>query len=269
MKTSKTVAVAIVLSAALLAFASETPDQLRDQGLEALKAAQADETKIVEAARFLAQAAEAYEKAGNDDAAAELNSYLYWCKKRMTLEQTEAFAGTGESGKRIVEKLDAVATQKVEASEVGQWMKRAEDFEAAHPDNLLLCAIRYFEVADRFIGTQESLVAQKKSLDLLGRSKAVKEDRFSPVGEWCFKTPDGKRYIRTFMANGAFTTKNYDPKWSNGRWSMEGNVVVCTMSSGSKVFFSVIDKNTILNVKDPRHLLFKRVIAKGEGRDAP
>ncbi len=151
-------------------FAEDTPDQLRDKGFDALKAAQSDDTKIVEAARLLAQSAEAYEKAGNDSAASELGSYLFWCKKRMTLEQAEAFAGKGDTGKRIAERLNAVVAQKVEASDATKWLERADAFAAAHPKEPLLCAIRYFEVADRFIGAQESLIAQRKSLDLMGKA---------------------------------------------------------------------------------------------------
>jgi hypothetical protein len=161
---------AVVLATALSVFSAETPDQLRDKGFEALKASQVDETKTVEAARLLAQAAEAYEKAGNEDAASELNSYLYWCKKKMTLEQTETFAKTGDSGRRIAAKLDEVATRKVEPSDVGKWLEQAETFAKAHPNDPLLCAIRYFEVADRFVGAQESLIAQRKSLDLMGKT---------------------------------------------------------------------------------------------------
>ena len=156
----------------LSVFSAETPDQLRDKGFEALKAAQSDETKIVEAARLLAQAAEAYEKAGDESAATELGSYLYWCKKRMTLEQAETFSNTGDAGKRIAEKLNAVA-QKVEASDVGKWLEKADTFSSAHPNEPLLCAIRYFEVADRFVGAQESLIAQRKSLELMGKVAPV------------------------------------------------------------------------------------------------
>lgn len=176
----------------------------------------------------------------------------------MTLAQTEAFAGTGDSGKRVVEKLEAVATQKVEAGEVGQWMKRAEDFEAAHPKDPLLCAIRYFEVADRFTGTQESLVAQRKSLDILGKLKVSIPAKFSPVGEWIMKHPNGRTYKRIFLPDNTYTTANYYPAWANGTWSVNGKIVTFTSANGKTSSCSIAGSNKIVSNED-RRIVFERI----------
>ena len=164
----------LLLSAgALVMGADASPDQLRDQGFEALKAAQADEAKIVDAARLLAQAAEAYEKAGNENAATELNSYLYWCKKKMTLQQMDTFIAKGNGvAKAAVAKMEAVEKKVVKPEEAAIWLAKADGFAEASKDPFL-SAVRYFEVADRFIGSQESLIAQRKSLDLMGKAKLV------------------------------------------------------------------------------------------------
>lgn len=236
-----------ILAATLSLFSAETPDQLRDKGFEALKAAQSDETKTVEAARLLAQAAEAYEKSGNEDAASELNSYLYWCKKRMTLEQTETFARTGDSGRRIAAKLDLVTTRKVEPSDAGKWLERAEAFAKAHPNDSLLCAIRFFEVADRFVGAQESLIAQRKSLDLMGRSKRDVFATFSPIGRWTFlKAKDGKTYVQTFHPDGRFSIENYPiEKYSKGTWRVADGLVIQSVSERESSVITVQDENTM------------------------
>ncbi len=158
------------LSVGLVAMGADlTPDQLREQGLESLKAAQADESKIVEAARLLTKAAAAYEMAGNDDAATELNSYLYWCKKKMTLQQMDAFISVGSNeAKAALAKMEAVEKSAVKAEDAAIWLARADGFFEGSR-NPFLSAIKYFEVAERFIGSKESLIAQRKSLDLIGK----------------------------------------------------------------------------------------------------
>ncbi len=216
----KTVFFALILTSFALPGA-ETPNELRDRGLEALRAAQSDESKLVEAARVLAQAAGAYERAGNEPAAVELNSYLYWCKKRLTLAQSEVLAGKGDSGRRAASRMAAVADRKIEASEAEKWLQRAESFAQAHQKEHLLCAIRYFEVADRFTGSQESLVAQRKSLELMGKVKAVavkapvsreplESQRVFEFGRWTLAVPEKVANVvdaRTgrwwYMFNGA------------------------------------------------------------------
>jgi hypothetical protein len=247
--------IAAVLSFMFSMFAAETPDQIRDRGFEALKAAQSDDTKTVEAARLLAQAAEAYEKAGDDNAASELGSYLYWCKKRMTLAQAETFAKSGDSGKRITAKLDVVASQKVAATEAGKWLEKAEAFAVAHPNDPLLCAIRYFEVADRFVGSQESLIAQRKSLDLMGKVVPVSARRqalphassFTPIGTWEFKrSGSDKVYRRTFKQDNTFETEG-EPLvgYNGGTWEVKRAKLECLNMDQKFFTVDIIDSDTM------------------------
>jgi hypothetical protein len=58
-----------------------------------------------------------------------------------------------------------VADRDVGASEAADYFAKAEAFAAAHPAEHLKLAIRYFEVASRFAGTQAAMDAQKRSLD--------------------------------------------------------------------------------------------------------
>ena len=117
---------------------------------------------IVTAARCFAKAAALYEAQNDEEHAVETNSYLYWCKKKMTLADIEEFTKGLDTG--IAERVAAVA-KKVEVSEAQKWFERAEGFAEKHASDHLLVAIRFFEVADRFKGTEQSFTAQDRSLE--------------------------------------------------------------------------------------------------------
>ena len=79
-----------VLSCLLLAalFASaEDADDWRTKGISTLKLSQSDPSALVDAARNFAKAGELYSAAGDQEKSVEMNSFLYWCKKKMTLQQ--------------------------------------------------------------------------------------------------------------------------------------------------------------------------------------
>lgn len=159
-----------VLFASAAVFAGEAADDFRKQGIEAIKLAQSNPNQIVPAARFFAQAATQYEIEGNEDLASEMNSYLYWCKKKMNLEQINAFVDSGETA--VADRLNRVSTIEVKPDDAEAWMQRADTFSQANPDQHLLVAIRYFEVADRFKGSEISLKAQDLSLQAQQRIAA-------------------------------------------------------------------------------------------------
>ena len=206
---------ALLLSAgALVMGADASPDQLRDQGFEALKAAQADESKIVDAARLLAQAAEAYEKAGNENAATELNSYLYWCKKKMTLQQMDTFIAKGNGvAKAAVAKMEAVEKKVVKPEEAALWLAKADGFAEASKDPFL-SAVRYFEVASRFKGTPEGDQALEKSLNTLQKSRAQQEETASIVGKWKW----GPNIVTEFTSDGRMSKPG-----DYGTWKKDGS----------------------------------------------
>jgi len=80
--------------------------ELREKGIQALKQSETDAHAIVDAARSFAKAALAYSDAGDDSSVVEMNSFLYWCKKKMTLENIEEFK-RGEDSK-VADNLTAV-----------------------------------------------------------------------------------------------------------------------------------------------------------------
>lgn len=140
--------------------AAEEADEVFQKGLEALKSSESDQNAVVEAAKLLTKAANMYEKQGDDAKLVEVNSFLYWCKKKLTLKGAEEFKKTGTD---VIAKLDKVA-EKAPVTEAQSYYDRAETFAKLKVNDHMLIAIRFFEVADRFKGTDVSLQAQDRSL---------------------------------------------------------------------------------------------------------
>jgi len=139
---------------------------LKAKGIAALKESQQNADAIVPAAKAFLQAADLYTTAGADSDAQEMNSYLYWCKKKMNIKQMDKFLeaiGKGDQAEKAVKKLEAVSAAPA-ASDAEKYFANADGFAKSNPNEHLLIAIRYFEVADRFKGTDISMKAQEKSL---------------------------------------------------------------------------------------------------------
>src|SRR5262249_51548851 len=117
---------------------------------------------VVSAAIYFGQAADAYQAAGNTDKATEMNSFLYWCKKKMTLAQMDAFLKGGDAVNAAVAKRLNEVDAAAPANEAQMFFNRA--YAYAHPNEHLLIAVRFYEIADRFKGTDLSLQAQDRSL---------------------------------------------------------------------------------------------------------
>ena len=188
----KLFALFLTINLALLA-ADPTPEELREAGFAALKAAQADPDQIVQAARLLSQAADAFAKAGKDADAQDLESYLFWAKKKMTIQQIDAFLGKGNGvAKAVVAKLEQIEKKEVKVEESVAWLARADSYAAAKTADQFLVAVRYFEVASRFKGTPEGETALDKSLKALQQAKV---DSKAVAGK--AEKGDGKVYVQS------------------------------------------------------------------------
>lgn len=194
----KLFALFLTLSIPLLA-ADPTPEELREAGFAALKAAQADPDQIVQAARLLSQAADAFAKAGKDADAQDLESYLFWAKKKMTIQQIDAFLFQSSNNdtakavaKAVVAKLEQIEKKEVKVEESVAWLARADSYAAAKTADQFLVAVRYFEVASRFKGTPEGETALDKSLKALQQAKV---DSKAVAGK--AEKGDGKVYVQS------------------------------------------------------------------------
>lgn len=153
-------AICVTLQSGL--FAADDAAIEREKGIAALKDSQTRAGAIVDAARHFAKASELFMKAPDDAKAIEMNSFLFWCKKKMSYRDIEQFTQSGE--KAVVEKLFMVEKIVPEADESQAWLDRAEKFAVENPTEHLLIAVRFFEVASRFVGSNISITAQERSL---------------------------------------------------------------------------------------------------------
>ncbi len=152
----------VVLIAHTVTLHAEDADEVREKGIAALKDSQTNPRAIVDAARFFVRAAALYGEAGNEEKNVEVNSFLYWCKKKMTLADIEQFTKGGEDA--VASKLAAVEKAAPKVDDAPKWFDRADQFAKKNPDEHLLIAIRFYEIADRFKGSDLSLQAQDRSL---------------------------------------------------------------------------------------------------------
>src|SRR5205823_3526140 len=101
--------------------------------------------------------------AKNDDKATEMNSFLYWCKKKMTLQQMDAFLKGGDAVNATVARRMKELEEAPKADEAQTYFDRAIAYANAHSDEHYLIAVRFFEVADRFKGSDTGLQATDRS----------------------------------------------------------------------------------------------------------
>ncbi len=143
-------------------------EQLVAVGRQAMQDSQKDPSRSVLAAVSFSKAIKYYEGAGDIDRVCDLEANIFWCKKRMNLDDVKSFVAQKAGDTSITDalaKADAVATKAIPASEAKNYFDRAEKFEKEHPEDFEQISVHYFEVAERFVGTEVSLEAQKRSLD--------------------------------------------------------------------------------------------------------
>ncbi len=124
--------------------------------------------RIVDAAVAFSEALTWYEKQGDIDKICDLEANIFWCKKRMDVSGITAFVAlkSGKAGAaQALTKVEAVATRSIEVSQAQTFFDRAQHFAEKHPDDDLQISVRFFEVAERFQGSDVSLKAQRLSLD--------------------------------------------------------------------------------------------------------
>src|SRR6185436_4090070 len=138
---------------------AEDAEGVYQDGLAKLRLAQTDHSQLVSATKLLAKAASLFETAGDENKSAEVNSCLYWAKKKMTLADTQAVKGNAEVAKRL-----ETTAREIPVSEAEAMLKKADAFAQGHADDPLLVSIRYYEIADRFADVPEGKKAMQQSL---------------------------------------------------------------------------------------------------------
>ena len=145
---------------------------------------QGNPNAVVDAAVVFSEAHKLYEQLGDTDAVSEMQANVFWCKKQMNLDAVKVYLG--RQGKTEALASLTAEERKVEVSEGQAYLDRAKKFAADRPDDLNSISIRYFEVAQKFVGTPIGLEAQKLSLDAqekygqwLAAGGSMRETRFT------------------------------------------------------------------------------------------
>lgn len=129
-------------------------------GIEAMREAELDPRRGVDAALAFSQALTVYKALGDQDAVCEMQANIYWCKKRMNLDDLQAYvAKKGGAAQQQLTVAREVIEREVPVAEADAYLARARDFQAKQPDKHFLIAIRYSEIIERFPDTEAARVA--------------------------------------------------------------------------------------------------------------
>jgi hypothetical protein len=143
-------------------------EALVSQGMVAMRDANAEPKRIVDAAIAFGAALAYYDKVKNIDKVCDLQANIFWCKKRMSLDSLTDYVAQKHQDASLQAALatvDQVAATTVPASEAQAYFDRAQAFADRHPDEPMQIAIHFFEVAERFQGSELSIKSQRLSLD--------------------------------------------------------------------------------------------------------
>lgn len=154
--------------AELPAISKEEADVLITQGKQAMVESNDNPRRSVDAAIAFSKALKYYETTGDTDTICDLEANIFWCKKRMNIDDVKSFVAQKSGDKTVVAalaKAEQVEKKEVSADKADEYFARAEKFATKNPDNFEQISVRYFEVAKRFVGTEVGIKAQQLSMD--------------------------------------------------------------------------------------------------------
>jgi hypothetical protein len=129
-------------------------------GMQAMKDADADPHRGVDAALAFSHAMHCYEQLGDVDAVCEMQADIFWCKKRMNLDDLQAYiAKKGPMAQRDFGAAQQVMSKQVPVDQAKDYLDRADKYRAANPDKHFEVAIRYSEIVERFPDTDQAKAA--------------------------------------------------------------------------------------------------------------
>src|SRR6185295_17710513 len=132
---------------------------LREKGIAALKESQNKPRVLPQAAKLCSQAAQAYAASGQEALTAEMYSYVYWCKRKMPGVELDALV---KSGDKAVTEVFAEVDKNIDQQKAKAYLDSAEAFAEAWPAEHFLCAVRFFEISERFRETLPGLTAKER-----------------------------------------------------------------------------------------------------------
>src|ERR1043165_5469432 len=143
---------------------AQTAAELETQAVSALKLSQTEPDALISAAILLGSAADAYTAAGEAAKTIEVDSFLYWCKRKLSLAQMDAIVKGGESAQAAIARMKAFEKAAPWPAEAAGYYERALAYSRAHEDEHFLNGVRFYEVAERFKNHELAVHAQEHSL---------------------------------------------------------------------------------------------------------
>ena len=145
---------------------TEQADALVQLGNRAMQDSNTTPGRAVDAALAFAKALTFYQAAGRSARVRELEADIFWCKKRMDLDEVRRFLaakGSSSSDAELIALADQIAARQVAVQEDQDYFARAQDYASEHPTDFAQIASRFFEVAERFPAS--ALAAKAKALE--------------------------------------------------------------------------------------------------------
>jgi hypothetical protein len=171
---------------------ADEAEALVAQGKTAMRESDHDHRRVVDAAICFGQALTWYQAQNDLDKVCDLQADIFWCKKRMNLDDLGDYVAQKHqdaSATAALATVERVAGRTVAANEAQAFLDRAQDFASKHPDDPMQISIRFFEVAERFQGTDISLTAQRLSLDAQQRASREQADAAARQRDTLFSKP--------------------------------------------------------------------------------
>jgi hypothetical protein len=139
------------------------------KGLVAMRDADGDPHRGVDAAIAFSHALTIYKQLGAMDQVSEMQANIFWCKKRMNLDDLQDYVakkGAAASSDFIVAKQ--VMETQVPLSEADAYLAHAQHYQSENPDKHFQIAIRFSEIIERFPDTpaahaSEAVFAKEQS----------------------------------------------------------------------------------------------------------
>ena len=182
----------LALCVSLYAGTAEEADSLLDQAVELMEAANDDSSKSVDAAVLLVQARDIYQELGDWENVREANAFIFYCKKKMNVDDLDRYVERTKQNKQDAEKaiavVDAVVNETIDGAKAEDYFNAAESFATAYPDAHFKIHMRYLEVAERFAEANPSIASKATRLSsdaLQAWSKTLKKDD-APMPETVF-----------------------------------------------------------------------------------
>jgi len=151
---------ALGATGALTASEQEDADTAAAQGLQAMRDADGDHHRAVDAAIAFSHALTIYKQLGEIDQVSDMQSSIFWCKKDMDINDLQDYlAKKGSAASTEFVAAQAVIDTVVPPSEADAYLARAQQFQSAHPQDHFQVAIHFSEIVERFPGTPAAATA--------------------------------------------------------------------------------------------------------------